>query len=301
MKIYSGFTFFNELELLELRLKEMSSYIDYFVIVESNYTFRNKPKQYILEQNWDQFAQWHDQIIYIKVDDMPLSDNPWDNETFQRNAIVRGLKDAAADDVVLIGDVDEIVRCEAINQVRNTPSLCYSFAMPLFNFRYNYMLINHAEHMNWVMGCRCDVLDQVSPNELRAARFSCAGHPNFVNISHAGWHFTWLGDDEAARLKLASFSHSEADIPEVRDQLSVEESIRLGMTLDRRGTPERYSPVIMDWYMPKTLRNNPEKYSKWIIPNATRSAVEFLPKWYTTDGTVMSSDLLDHNDELKIN
>lgn len=281
MKIYSGFTFFNELELLELRLEEMSSYVDYFIVVESNYTFRNKPKQYVLEQNWDQFARWHDQIIYVKLDEStwPMSDNPWDNETFQRNAILAGALGAAPDDVILIGDVDEIVRREAIDYVRANPSKFYSFAMPLFNFRYNYMLINHAEHMNWVMGCTRDMLNQISPNELRGFRFSCNGHPEFVNISHAGWHFTWLGDDAAALLKLASFSHSEADIPEVRDQVSIEESIRTGMTLDRRGTPERYSPVKMDWYMPSTIINNMDKYSKWILPDAEKSALDFLPAW----------------------
>jgi beta-1,4-mannosyl-glycoprotein beta-1,4-N-acetylglucosaminyltransferase len=281
MKIYSGFTFFNELELLELRLREMSSYVDYFIVVESNYTFRNKPKQYVLEQHWDQFAQWHDQIIYVKLDDStwPMSSNPWDNETFQRNAIFAGALGANPEDIVLIGDVDEIVRREAIDYVRNHPSKFYSFAMPLFNFRYNYMLINHAEHMNWVMGCTREMLDQVRPNDLRAARFACQGHPDFVNIGHAGWHFTWLGDDEAALLKLASFSHSEADVPEVREQVSIEESIRTGMTLDRRGTPERYSPVKMDWYMPKTITENMDKYAQWILPNADKSAVDFLPEW----------------------
>jgi hypothetical protein len=80
-------------------------------------------------------------------------------------------------------------------------------------------------------------------------------------------------------LKLASFSHSEADVPEVREQVSIEESIRTGMTLDRRGTPERYSPVKMDWYMPKTITENMDKYAQWILPNADKSAVDFLPEW----------------------
>jgi hypothetical protein len=281
MKIYSGFTFFNELDLLELRLEEMSSYVDYFIIVESNYTFRNKPKQYVLEENYQRFARWHDQMIYVKLDDTtwPMSNDPWENETFQRNAILAGCLTANPDDVILVGDVDEIVRREAIDHVRSHPSNFYSFAMPLFNFRYNYMLVNHAEHINWVMACTRAMLDQIRPNDLRGFRFNCNGHPEFVNISHAGWHYTWLGDDANALLKLGSFSHSEADTPEVRDQVNIEESIRLGMTLNRMNTPERYKPVRMDWYMPETIRNNLDKYAKWILPDAGQSAVDFLPEW----------------------
>ena len=35
IKIYDIFTFFNELELLEIRLNILDSYVDYFVIVEA--------------------------------------------------------------------------------------------------------------------------------------------------------------------------------------------------------------------------------------------------------------------------
>lgn len=38
MAIYDCFTFFNEIELLEWRLKLLDEVVDYFVIVESNMT-----------------------------------------------------------------------------------------------------------------------------------------------------------------------------------------------------------------------------------------------------------------------
>ena len=47
MKIFDCFTFFNELELLELRLKMLSPYVDYFVLVESNITFRGDSKTFL--------------------------------------------------------------------------------------------------------------------------------------------------------------------------------------------------------------------------------------------------------------
>ena len=45
MKIYDCFLFFNELDLLEIRLNELDEVVDYFVIVEGESTFQSKPKE----------------------------------------------------------------------------------------------------------------------------------------------------------------------------------------------------------------------------------------------------------------
>ena len=45
--VYDCFLFFNELELLEVRLNEMASFVDKFVIVEASETFRGAPKPFI--------------------------------------------------------------------------------------------------------------------------------------------------------------------------------------------------------------------------------------------------------------
>ncbi len=41
--IYDCFTFFNELELLEVRLHELSGVVDKFVLVETTQTFTSRP------------------------------------------------------------------------------------------------------------------------------------------------------------------------------------------------------------------------------------------------------------------
>ena len=97
-KIYDCFTFFNEYDLLDIRLEEHYDHVDHFVIVESNKSFQNKDKEFNLEKNWDRYSKYHDKIIYIKVEDMPGGENPWVREAFQRNAIERGIVDAAAND-----------------------------------------------------------------------------------------------------------------------------------------------------------------------------------------------------------
>ena len=49
--IYDCFPFFNELELLEMRLHELSGVVDKFVLVEATRTFTNKPKPLYFQEN----------------------------------------------------------------------------------------------------------------------------------------------------------------------------------------------------------------------------------------------------------
>ena len=44
--LIDAFTYFNEKELVELRLKYLNSIVDYFVIIESNITFTGREKKW---------------------------------------------------------------------------------------------------------------------------------------------------------------------------------------------------------------------------------------------------------------
>ena len=110
MKIYDCFTFYNEFELLELRLKALWDVADYFVIVEANRTFTDNPKDFNFPKRADDFKIFHSKIRYVAAD---LSKVPfkgvgdWSIEIAQRNAIMNGIDDAAADDLIIISDLDE--------------------------------------------------------------------------------------------------------------------------------------------------------------------------------------------------
>lgn len=106
--IYDTFMFFNELELLELRLNELNGVVDKFVLVEATRTFTNKPKPLYYAENKQRFSQFNDKIIHIIVDDSPDSDNPWVLDRYQKNCVGRGLRNAAPDDIVVFSDADEI-------------------------------------------------------------------------------------------------------------------------------------------------------------------------------------------------
>ena len=72
-KIIDSILFFNELDLLELRLEELYDHVDIFLIVESDKTFTGKPKPLFYKNNSNRFSKWSDKIHHYVVDDMPIS------------------------------------------------------------------------------------------------------------------------------------------------------------------------------------------------------------------------------------
>ena len=110
MKVYDCFTFFNEFELLELRLESLWDLVDYFVIVEANKTHANVPKPFYLLERQNEFKKYFKKIRYVMDDSVvPYKGvGDWSIENNQRNNILQGLGDAEPDDLIFISDLDEI-------------------------------------------------------------------------------------------------------------------------------------------------------------------------------------------------
>ena len=50
-KIYDGFLFYNELDLLEIRLNVLNDVVDHFILIESSVTHSGQPKSFIFEDS----------------------------------------------------------------------------------------------------------------------------------------------------------------------------------------------------------------------------------------------------------
>src|SRR3972149_880785 len=66
-KIYDCVLFFNEPELLEIRLNELYPHVDKFVIVETIENFQGKLKPLYYEENKFLFEKFADKIIHIPL------------------------------------------------------------------------------------------------------------------------------------------------------------------------------------------------------------------------------------------
>src|SRR5690348_11983472 len=113
-KIYDCFTFYNEVELLEIRLEELDPVVDFFVLVEAKETFKGNNKPLHFEEVKEKFAKFSSKILHVKVSNAYPTDNPWKREAYHRNQIMRALKNCKKEDVILISDADEIVKASAI-------------------------------------------------------------------------------------------------------------------------------------------------------------------------------------------
>lgn len=128
MKIYDCFTFYNEFELLELRLKSLWDVVDYFVIVEANKTHTNKPKPYYFWERQDEFREFFPKILHLPVEmNVPFKGvGDWSIENAQRNAIMHGLEDAEPDDLIMISDLDEIPAPDIFQRLRDNQIELYA-------------------------------------------------------------------------------------------------------------------------------------------------------------------------------
>lgn len=101
--------------LLRLRLDTLWEQVDYFVIVESVKTISGKPKP--LNFRIENFELYRDKIRYLVLSEYPFpTDDAWRNERYQRDFVAHGLFDAADEDWILVSDLDEIPKPEAIKQ-----------------------------------------------------------------------------------------------------------------------------------------------------------------------------------------
>ena len=106
--VYDCFQFFNELDILKLRLHILSDVADRFVISESTVTFSGDPKPLFYEEHKEEFREFADRIIHVVVRDTPMDCDAFARDHHQKCAVIRGLADAKPDDIVIFSDVDEI-------------------------------------------------------------------------------------------------------------------------------------------------------------------------------------------------
>jgi hypothetical protein len=284
MKIYDCFTFYNELDLLELRLTELYDFVDHFVLVEANTTYTSRPKPFFFEENKDRYAKWLDKIIHVKVEDMPESPDAWVNDIYQRDQIARGIKDADPFDLIMISDLDEIIRPAAVEHMRESDSDIFALRMTISNFKFNYVKLNPDRYNIWAMAGRRMFFNDIKPDAFRQLRFRFFEHPyqfkegGIELVEHGGWHFGYMGDKTWLLDKAQSFAHQEVNRPEFLEQIDPDKSIEQGTSWDRT-SQDKYAVVELDAYFPHSIFINPEKYQQYILDNPTDTILALLPEY----------------------
>lgn len=234
---YDLFTFFNELDLLELRLSILDEHVDQFILTESTETFSRQPKSLYYQENKERFAKWNHKIIHNIVGKFE-TDNAFKRAAYQKNDALKLINDPEA--LIYFGDTDEIWE----------PSLRERIKLRQYNYCY---YLNQRSSEDWygtVVGRRKDFQTLTEARETweRVTKFN-------------GWHFTNMGGLEQLTKKIEAYDHQEANIPWVKDNLAYrmqKGQDYLGRGNDYQGKPFNFFVDENDW--PRYLKDNKQKY-----------------------------------------
>ena len=217
--IIDGFTFFNEVEILQLRLELLWDVVDKFVIVEADRTHSGEEKSFMFPGLAEsRLKKYKSKIVFHPVHfivdgldfEARLSGyNPrsahWKLENFQRNGIDRACLDFSPIDVLMISDVDEIPDPEALKAIfaerRFLEELPLSLHQQLFYYKLRYL-----RNEEWIGS----VVTTVGKSRRYSAQFHRVHRDMFpVFPTAAGWHLSYFGGAENIKRKLQSFAHQE--------------------------------------------------------------------------------------------
>lgn len=283
MRVFDSFIFFNELDLLEMRLNILNDVVDYFVLTESPWTVSGNPKPLYYEENKSRFAKWNHKIIHNITEEIPNDfshmlerskfhiaykdidpyGTPFINlpirfqrAVYNRNASCFGIEKAGPEDgdLILTSDADEIINPLVLedtswfNPDNHYVTLCNAY----------YFKLNFLYQDDW-MGTRLCTWKYLKGTTIDEHR---GNHVNAYRIKNGGWHFSFLGDAENYKLKLASYEHTENNTP--HNIASAEERIEKG--IDPFGRNIGIKTVPIDESYPEYIRNNQDKYTNLIKP-----------------------------------
>lgn len=262
-RVFDCFTFFNELDLLEIRLETLNGVVDGFILVESTKTFTGKNKPLYYQETKDRFEKFAHKITHVIVDDMPDSSNAWELEFHQRNAIVKGFERVAIkpSDVVLITDIDEIPNPEIVLNYRDTTGV------KALNMRLFYFYLNYELKHRWNVPKMMTYNDLTNLKQLNPSQFN--GLPQDARtvtgyeIANAGWHFSYLGDIQSIINKIDSFAHQDLNHEGIANEKHIKECIR--RNIDIYGRNIEYEKVEIDLSYPQYITNNISRFEKFII------------------------------------
>ena len=276
IRIYDTFAFFNELDVLELRLEILGPYVDYFVIVEATETYSGFPKPLYFKENQERFAKWKHKIIHYVVTDAPKDEadargrlatdknmsaldrevlenalasptvgrNPdgtamamWLKEFYIKECIKKALVGLRNDDFCFISDLDEIWNPELL--------IDYS-SDSVFKMRqigYMYYLNNRSNEEDWngwtgTVGTKYKNIVPTSTVHIRTHRIM---ESRFVFLRNGGWHFAFQGGMKGAKRKIQEARHPWYNPEETMEDLVARNQHyrdkRWKLGVDERGLP----------------------------------------------------------------
>ena len=194
---------------------------------EATETFSGLKKPLYYEENKAMFAEFEDKIIHVVVEDTPQG-GTHERDTFQKNAVTRGLAGCTDDDIVIFSDLDEIPNPDKIREILQNfqEDKIYHFAQRLFYCYLNMeevsgSLLSYAGEFEGVARKKWIGTKMLSYKLLREQHL-LLGELRFperkeigIRVEDGGWHFGYMGGHgekdirKRVQEKVVSAAHQE--------------------------------------------------------------------------------------------
>jgi beta-1,4-mannosyl-glycoprotein beta-1,4-N-acetylglucosaminyltransferase len=268
--ILDCFTFFNELDLLEVRLHTLAPWVDAFVLCEANRTFQGAEKPLHFKEHKKEMRFCTGRPIFaVSVDlstmdslSAALPESAWIREEIQRRSIIEAFgslpwSGSNSSDRIILSDVDEIPDLSAFDQIDPDCPTIISWNQTLYYYWVNMRC------WNWTgpVSCTLETFRSMFDSDMQLLR-NARGKAE-VTIQ-GGWHFSFLGGPEAIRDKIQAFSHTEyrnfADIKSI--QYALTEAWKSDLDLFARRMMH-FELMPDDSHLPAYLIGNKERFRDW--------------------------------------
>ncbi len=221
-KIYDCFSYFNEKEMLELRIKLLYDYVDGFYIVDADHTHGGHPKEFSCIETLKELGISLEKIQVIHVNLPSYAENTCNyyRERLQRDVVSNVFVNDA---VYIISDCDEIINPEFINifvdGALNNPNNIMRISLAWLNGKANlrvYWPKDVTATFNTPFLCMKHHTENYKLSQIReedACKLNILNYPSLFlldqnnNYIDCGWHFSWMGGREKIKHKMKSFLH----------------------------------------------------------------------------------------------
>lgn len=263
MAVYDCFPFFNELDLLEIRLNELHEVVDYFVVVEGTRTYQNNEKPLHFEDNKQRFEKFKDKIIHVVIN--KFSEDSWENEKTSFNVVKEVLQTLQVEpnDFVIVGCADEIIKAEILKRIISTYDGVIHVDHENFCYYMNTQFNSSIWNSHWP-GCtvvKYSMLENQPVYNFVENRNSTMGTLNKWNdLKPHGWHFTFLGSSAEVALKVRSYGHKEFNHISENQYTSQIESLADPFGRSEFHSFNSFYPTNL---LPKYVQDNKDKFQRF--------------------------------------
>lgn len=223
--IIDSILFSHELDILKLRLELMYPFVDYFIIVESQKTFRDESKELYFKKNIKMYEKFMSKIIYLEIDNFPKpkideqqffwGNINWKNRCYQSNYIIHGINKIIKNNnlnnedllksKIIFSDCDEILNpiiLKDLSLLDLSKNKVHKFEMEF----YYYNIFTKGEK-NWY-GAFLTTLDNMINLINKGERQVEGTRRNHAvpHIKNGGWHFSYFGDYSTQMTKINSIA-----------------------------------------------------------------------------------------------